>query len=109
MARAALTNRTMRDPDSVKTQVNSHKTTIDSMEAGTSFKQLACTAGNGAGARTLTGAAVGDRVIGVWNHTDGTINTVDFEGAITVVNQIQQLTTNLASDVCVVLLLKPVS
>lgn len=45
---------------------------------------------NGAGAITLTGAAVGDVVIGVANVTDGADDSSGFETAITVVNQIQQ-------------------
>lgn len=47
---------------------------------------------NGAGACTLTGAAVGDRVVGVAGITAGSLGIVDssFESTITVINQIQQ-------------------
>jgi hypothetical protein len=70
------------------------------------LQQLVCTAGNGAGARTLTGAAVGDRVVGVFNHTDGAMNTAAFESTITVINQIQQTATDLTSKACLVTLIK---
>jgi len=47
---------------------------------------------NGAGACTLTGAAVGDRVIFVTGLTGGSLGnaSASFESTITVINQIQQ-------------------
>ncbi len=62
------------------------------------------TAGNGAGARTCPGALVGDTVQSVWGIDDGTFTPIDppvayaanFEGTITVVNQIQQLSGSLS-------------
>ena len=45
---------------------------------------------NGAGACTLTGAKVGDKVVGVTNLTDGSSGTSSFEATISVANQIQQ-------------------
>ena len=56
----------------------------------TAFKFLAFTGKNGAGACTLTGAKVGDKVIGVMNWTDGTNDAAKFESTITVADQIQQ-------------------
>lgn len=43
-----------------------------------------------AGPCTLTGAKVGDKVVGVVNLTDGGDASADFEATITVVDQIQQ-------------------
>jgi hypothetical protein len=45
---------------------------------------------NGVGAVTLTGAKVGDVVIGVVNVTDGASLSSSFESKITVADQIQQ-------------------
>ena len=65
----------------------------------TGIKVLRFDGKNGAGAITLTGAAVGDRVLAVFGVTSATGATVvggtDFETAITVINQIQQ---SLAGD-----------
>ncbi len=66
--------------------------------AVTGIKTLRFDGRNGAGAITLTGAAVGDRVVAIWGNSitaaDGTtvVGTIptQFEAAITVVNQIQQ-------------------
>lgn len=66
--------------------------------------------GNGAGARTCTGAAVGDRVVSVISRGDagasGTKVSSSFETTITVVNQIQQTATDLSSDLLDVFLIK---
>lgn len=90
--------------------VNDHATAIDALTAGTqqaagsvtgpklatgALKKFAFTGHNLAGACTCTGAAVGDRVVGVTNITDGTSAASSFESTITVVNQIQQ---SAASD-----------
>ncbi len=50
------------------------------------------TGNNGAGACTLTGAAVGDRVIGIAGLSTGALGFADasFEATITVADQIQQ-------------------
>jgi hypothetical protein len=109
MARTSLSRRTVKDPRDLRTEINSHKATLDGMEAGTSFKILGVAAGNGAGARTATGAAVGDRVLGIWNHTDGATATASFESVVTVVDQIQQTATNLTGDTVILFLLTPVS
>lgn len=45
---------------------------------------------NGAGAVTLTGANVGDIVLGVGNVTDGSDAAASYESVITIANQIQQ-------------------
>lgn len=52
--------------------------------------QLVCTGRNGAGACTLTGAKVGDKVIGNINLTDAADAKASFETTITVADQIQQ-------------------
>lgn len=54
------------------------------------LKYSGFTGKNGAGACTLTGAKVGDKVAGVVNITDGGDASADFEATITVVDQIQQ-------------------
>lgn len=56
----------------------------------TAMRFVAFTGKNGTGACTATGAAVGDKVIGIVNLTDGTTATSLFESTITVANQIQQ-------------------
>jgi hypothetical protein len=58
--------------------------------AAGALKYLAFTGVAAAGAITLTGAAVGDKVVGVANTTDGGSGSANFESTITVVNQIQQ-------------------
>lgn len=63
-----------------------------------SYKFLVASGANGAGAITLTGAAVGDRVVAVIPQTTGQ-NFVapggsDFETAITVADQIQQASSS---------------
>jgi hypothetical protein len=79
---------------------------------GTGMKWGHFVARNGAGAITLTGAAVGDRVLGGWKSGDasdhntageGSVATTAafvalFEAAITVVNQIQQASATDLSD-----------
>ena len=111
MARTALTKRTMRSPTKVRTEVDSHKSTLDGLEAGTSLKQYLFTGKNGAGAITLTGTAVGDKVCGhVINETDLTNDSANFEATITVANQIQQSSaSDLSTKKFSVLLVRPVS
>jgi hypothetical protein len=58
--------------------------------AAGALKYLAFTGKNGAGAITLTGAAVGDKVAGVANTSDGGSGASAFETTITVADQIQQ-------------------
>lgn len=53
------------------------------------FRLLAFTGNEDAGSCALDGAKAGDRVIGVINITDGS-NSTDFEGVITVDDEIQQ-------------------
>jgi hypothetical protein len=74
--------------------------------AAAALDQLVGTAGNGAGARTLTGAAVGDKVTAVINLTDLIDASAAFESTITVVNQIQQTATDYSSDKILVFLTK---
>jgi hypothetical protein len=73
----------------------------------TPFSVGAFAAGNGAGARTLTGAVAGDRVVGFANvTTTGALGTAaDFEATITVDDQIQQLQTDHTAQEFVVFLL----
>jgi hypothetical protein len=67
----------------------------------------AFTGKSGTGACTLTGAAVGDVVLGVVNLTDGGNASSSFESTITVVNQIQQSSaSDLSTKKFSVLLLK---
>ena len=54
------------------------------------LKYSGFTGKNLAGACTLTGAKVGDKVTGVVNMTDGGDDSAKFEATITVVDQIQQ-------------------
>ncbi len=54
------------------------------------LKYSAFTGHSGAGACTLTGALVGDVVLGVANMTDGGDASASFEGTVTVADQIQQ-------------------
>lgn len=63
-----------------------------------SLKVVLVAAGNGAGARTATGLAVGDTVRAVIDLTDETDVTASFEATVTVVNQIQQSATDLTGD-----------
>jgi hypothetical protein len=98
-----LNNRSSQSPKSVATAVNA--------KLGTDgLKQLVGAGIDGdptGGPVTLTGAAVGDRVVGVFNSTDGAMSTAAFESVITVVNEIQQLDGNdLASDKLLVTLIK---
>lgn len=74
---------------------------VTGAKLSSSFLKLYAFAGhNGAGACTLTGAAVGDRVVGVIDLAEGSISAAaSFESAITVVNQIQQ---SSASDLSLV-------
>jgi hypothetical protein len=58
--------------------------------ASTALTQLVCSGNNGAGACTLTGAKVGDKVIGVINLTDAADVKASYESTITVADQIQQ-------------------
>jgi hypothetical protein len=111
MARTALTKRTMRSPTKLRTEINSHKTTLDGIEAGTSLKRYLFTGRNGAGACTLTGAAVGDKVCGmVINETDVSDGSSGFEATITVVDQIQQSSaSDLSTKKFSVMLIRPVS
>jgi hypothetical protein len=54
------------------------------------LKVLSFTGRNGAGACTLTGAAVGDEVVGIAGLTDMGGADASFEATVTVVDQIQQ-------------------
>jgi hypothetical protein len=58
--------------------------------SSTALKQLVFTGHNGTGACTLTGAKIGDKVIGLINITDEADGSAAFEATITVANQIQQ-------------------
>jgi hypothetical protein len=74
---------------------------------GGNLLHLACAFGNAAGARTLTGAKVGDKVLAVINVTDATTDNADYESTITVVDQIQQTAVNHTGDLGFVVLLRP--
>jgi uncharacterized membrane protein len=56
---------------------------------------------------TLTGAVVGQKVVAVFDLTDATLENAKFETTITVVDQIQQLSGNLAADTLAVILSTP--
>ena len=61
--------------------------------AAAAFRRLVFTGMGGSvtpGACTLTGAKIGDVVIGIVNLTDSTSGTANFESVITVNDQIQQ-------------------
>jgi hypothetical protein len=75
--------------------------------ATTAIKLLSFTGRNGAGAITLTGAAVGDRVVAVIETTaTDTAAAAKFENPITTLNQIQQSdATDLSSKRYIALLL----
>lgn len=78
----------------------------------TNAKLISFAGRNGAGACTATGAAVGDRVIGVAGLTAGALGDVQasFEATITVVNQIQQSSaSNLSANAYLVFLAPAVS
>ncbi len=91
-----------RDPNDHNTDMVD---TIKALFSGLKF--ITVDGRSGAGAITATGAAVGDTVVGVAGLTAGALGAADasFEGAITVVNQIQQSSaSNLsANDYLVVL------
>jgi hypothetical protein len=59
---------------------------------------------NAAGAVTLTGAQVGDRVLSVEDITSHTNVTANYESTISVVNQIQQTAAGTAADTIIVTL-----
>lgn len=71
------------------------------------FRMLTSVGHNGAGAATLTGAKVGDVVLGISNVTDHAtlLPTTDFEAAITVNDQIQQVSASDLSLKTIVVLL----
>lgn len=58
--------------------------------AVSSLRMLTGQGHNLAGAATLTGAKVGDKVVGVSNVTDHVTASASFESTITVADQIQQ-------------------
>lgn len=73
------------------------------------FKQYTFTGASAAGAITLTGAAVGDRVVAVLGQSRGQnyyapVVSSAFESRITVINQIQQAGTGLQDYVFLVIL-----
>ncbi len=72
-------------------------------------KVLSFTGKNGTGACTLTGAAIGDRVIGVAGITSGGIGgaAASFESTITVADQIQQSSASNLSTLSYVVILAP--
>ncbi len=68
-----------------------------------------CTGGNGAGTLTLTGAAIGDRVVGLTNLTDLTEPPFsDFEAVITGTDAIEQLASVHTGDIIQVAMSRPV-
>lgn len=73
--------------------------------ASTALNGLVFTGRNGAGACTLTGAKVGDKVVLLANVTDGSEGKAAFESTITVADQIQQSSaSDLSAKKFVVLL-----
>src|SRR5512147_1332185 len=77
------------------------------------IKCLAAAGKNGAGAVTLTGAAVGDRLVAVFGAptAGGALEAkapgTDFEAAVTVADQIQQVTAGNLSTMTYVFILIP--
>jgi hypothetical protein len=78
----------------------------------TGIKCLATAGKNGAGAITLTGAAIGDRLIAVFGAPTGggaletKVPGMDFEAAVTVPDQIKQVSaSNLSSRTYVFILI----
>ncbi len=69
------------------------------------IQQLPGTALAAAGAVTLTGAQVGDKVLSVIDYTANTNVTSSYESTISVLNQIQQTAAGTASDKILVTLL----
>lgn len=113
MARTSLTLRNVQFHKKLRTEVNSHKATLDAAEAAqasNSRKMRVFTGAAAAGACTLTGAAVGDRVVGCVNGTDLTDDKANFEATITVADQIQQSSaSNLSAKKFIVFIITPVS
>jgi hypothetical protein len=113
MARTSLTLRNIRKWKLLRTEVNSHKTTLDALEAArtsNALKFYMVTGSNGAGQCTATGTAVGDVVIAVMNLTDATDDNANFEATITVVNKIvQSSASNLSAKKFLVVARTPVS
>jgi aspartate 1-decarboxylase len=83
------------------------KDLVDSLIGVDRLKFYSFTGRNGAGAITLTGAAVGDVVIGVAGISTVGNAAASFEGTITVVNQIQQSSASNLSAVTYTVLLAP--
>lgn len=84
----------------------SNAVTGPALSAG-SIRVLTSVGHNTAGACTLTGAKIGDTVIGISNVTDHTtlLPTTDFEATITVNDQIQQVNSgNLSAKTIIVFL-----
>jgi len=76
--------------------------------ASSAFKFLAFDGVDASGAAalaTLTGAVVGDVIVGVVNLTDGSAGSAYFEGVISTVGKINQLTTDLSAKKFVVMLI----
>lgn len=66
--------------------------------ASGAFRRYVFTGAAAAGACTLTGAKVGDVVVGVVNLTDVATATANFEATITVADQIQQSSASDLSE-----------
>jgi hypothetical protein len=79
--------------------IGSNKVTAAKIASG-AFKFLAfdgVDASGSAALATLTGAVVGDVIIGVVNLTDGSAASSYFEGVISTIGKINQLNTNLST------------
>lgn len=110
-ARSHLNQGATHNPKRVAKKLELIENTLDALDGNgaTSAMKLYAFAGrNGAGAVTLTGAAVGDKVVGVANSTDGANGASSFEATITVANQIQQSSaSDLTTKRYTVLLVTP--
>lgn len=85
---------------------------VDSMAGMLDTKLISFAGRNGAGACTLVGAAVGDRVLSVAGLSAADLGdtAASFESVITVVNQIQQVSVgNLSANAYLALLAPPAS
>ncbi len=74
-------------PKVVQDVVSALALAVDKIAA---MKFLSFTGRNLAGAITVTGLAVGDRVVGINSTTDGGSSVALFESTVTVANELQQ-------------------
>lgn len=110
-ARTHLNRAACFAPQRVQAKLEKIENTLDALDgngATLALKFLSYTGRNGAGAITLTGAAVGDKVIGINNTTDGGSAAASFEATVTVADQVQQSSaSDLSTKKYTILLVTP--